>query len=95
MCQWRNDFWYYSINPEYFCHERLSIPADGLPAVTEEAGQPFQDLVPLYQFAGEDRALLKHCLRGMVGNDTVTLPIITRRQCSSSARLSPAQRISY
>ena len=34
-------------------------------------GQPFQDLMALYQFKGDGSQLLEHCLRVFVGNDLV------------------------
>ena len=56
---------------DYFCRERLTHEADGLSAVVERLGQPFQDLMALYQFKGDGSQLLEHCLRVFVGNDLV------------------------
>ena len=56
---------------DHFCRERLTHEADGLSAVVERLGQPFQDLMALYQFKGDGSQLLEHWLRVFVGNDLV------------------------
>ena len=47
------------------------LPADFPSAVLERLGQPFLDLMARYRMAGEGQLLLEHCLRVLVGHDTV------------------------
>ena len=57
---------------DYFCRERLLMPADSMAAVLGRIGQSFTDLMAQYRMTGDGHELLVHNLRIMVGNDVVT-----------------------